>query len=65
MIDARNLKRLDKPWCIALLADKNYSVLVVKHVLIKRLVGPTILTVCFTVNNYEPFQTTAYNKTPQ
>jgi len=26
IIDGRNLERLDKPWFIALLADKNYSI---------------------------------------
>lgn len=51
MIDARNLEILDKPWCVALSADENYSVLVVKHVLIKKSVGPAALTMCFTVNN--------------
>lgn len=35
MIVARNLESLDKPLS-ALLADKNYPVLVLKHVLIKK-----------------------------
>lgn len=43
MMVARNLESLDEPWS-ALLTGKNYSVLVVKHVLIKKSVGPGVLT---------------------
>lgn len=46
-----NLERLDKYWCLALLTDKNYSVLVVKCVLIKKSVGPAVITAYVIVNS--------------